>query len=317
MSVFWEPLMQEETTEKQGITTDQPPHLGLVCITISDEVRYRTITRKRLLQFDLEEQQVLLRNLYAENIERLGRAINFCICHQIYLYRITSDLFPFADSALGADLLVETSEELARLGRQATRAGIRMVMHPDQYVVLSSDSPTVVENSITILAHHAQVLDLLEQPRTPWALIELHGGKGDRSEQLVNVIGRLPHPIRTRLGLENDESAYSAAEILAVCQAAGVPMVFDAHHHVCKERLESYEHPNIREMVLAARSTWLRPEWQLVHISNGREHFSDRRHSDLIQVMPTAYADVPWIEVEAKHKEDAIALLRRQWSPVS
>ena len=28
------------------------PRLGLVCITHSDEVRYRTVTRKRLLQFE-------------------------------------------------------------------------------------------------------------------------------------------------------------------------------------------------------------------------------------------------------------------------
>jgi UV DNA damage endonuclease len=114
-----------------------------------------------------------------------------------------------------------------------------MVMHPDQFVVLSSDSPAVVENSIRTLAHHAQVLDLLEQPRSPWSLIEIHGGKGDRSQRLVEVIQGLPTPIRARLALENDEVAYSAADILAVCRETGIPMVFDAHHHICKEGLES------------------------------------------------------------------------------
>jgi UV DNA damage endonuclease len=55
------------------------------------------------------------------------------------------------------------------------------------------------------------------------------------------------------------------------------------------------------------------PEWQLVHISNGRTAFNDRHHSDLITAMPSAYARAPWIEVEAKHKELAIENLRDWW----
>jgi UV DNA damage endonuclease len=299
----------------EAVTTlnGRHPHLGLVCITASDEVRYRTITRTRLFQFEEAEQQDRLRDLYAANVARLEAAVDFCIRHQIHLYRITSDLFPFADAPVGEPLLAEAAPELARLGQKATNAGIRLVMHPDQFVVISSETPRVVENSIGILAHHARVLDLLGQPRSPWALLEIHGGKSKRADALIETIRGLPDPIRSRLALENDESAYSAAEILAVCKAAGVPMVFDAHHHIVKEKLESYEHPSVAEMVLAARETWPDPEWQLVHISNGREHFQDRRHNDLIHVMPGSYGTVPWIEVEAKQKEIAIAKLREEW----
>jgi UV DNA damage endonuclease len=289
------------------------PRLGLVCITASDEVRYRTITRTRLLQFEEAEQQDRLRDLYNANVARLEAALDFCLRQQIHLYRITSDLFPFADAAIGEPLLAEFAPELARLGQKAIDATIRMVMHPDQFVVISSESARVVENSIGILAHHARVLDLLEQPRSPWALVEIHGGKSKRADALIEMIRDLPDAIRSRLALENDESAYSAAEILAICKAAGVPMVFDAHHHIVKEKLDSYEHPSVEEMVLAARETWPDPAWQLVHISNGREHFQDRRHSDLIEIMPESYRTVPWIEVEAKQKEIAIAKLREEW----
>jgi UV DNA damage endonuclease len=289
------------------------PHLGLVCVTASDEVRYRTITRTRLRQLDEAEQQDRLRDLYAANVSRLEAALDFCIRHQIRLYRITSDLFPFADAAIGEPLLAEFTAELARLGQKATNAEIRLVMHPDQFVVLNSESPHVVENSITVLTHHARVLDLLEQPRSPWALVEIHGGKSKRADALIETIRALPDPIRSRLALENDESAYAAAEILAICKAAGVPMVFDAHHHIVKEKLDSYDHPSVAEMVLAARESWPDPEWHLVHISNGREHFQDRRHSDLIAIMPESYRSVPWIEVEAKQKEIAIAHLREEW----
>jgi UV DNA damage endonuclease len=66
----------------------------------------------------------------------------------------------------------------------------------------------------------------------------------------------------------------------------------------------------VAEMLAKARETWPNPEHQLVHISNGREGFNDRQHSDLISTMPAAYARAPWIEIEAKNKEEAIAGLR-------
>ena len=289
------------------------PQLGLVCITTTDAVRYRALTRKRLLQFDTLEQKRILRELYAANLVRLNNALDFCSERGLKLYRLTSGLFPFADDAAGADVLEEFQDEARRTGERATALGIRLVIHPDQFVVLSSDSEGVVANSIKILETHAHVFDLLAQPRSAWAVMEIHGGKGDRTERLIEVIRALPDAIRTRLALENDEYAYSAEQILDVCRRAKVPMVFDAHHHVCREKLTSYEDESVANFLAAARETWPVPEWQLVHISNGRTAFNDRHHSDLITDMPSAYARAPWIEVEAKHKELAIEKLRTEW----
>ncbi|HEY9666753.1 MAG TPA: UV damage endonuclease UvsE, partial [Coleofasciculaceae cyanobacterium] len=64
------------------------PQLGLVCITASKAVRYRTVTRKRLLQFSESEQEEMLRNLYQENLQRLSQAIDFCLANDIKLYRL-------------------------------------------------------------------------------------------------------------------------------------------------------------------------------------------------------------------------------------
>ncbi len=293
---------------------DQLPQLGLVCITVSDQVRYRTITRKRLLQYAEPEQVERLRTLYAANIARFNGALDFCIKHRIRLYRFPTNIFPFADTPLGAEVLSTFSTALLQAGQRAINVGIRIVVHPDQFIVLSSESPQVVANSILMLETQGWYMDLLGQPRSPWALIEIHGGKGGRGAALASVIAELPDAVRLRLGLENDEYAYSAQAILQVCQAAGVPMIFDAHHHICKEKLDSYEAASIAEMIEAARHTWPDPSWQVVHLSNGREHFGDRSHSDLITALPTAYARLPWIEVEAKHKEVAIHQLRANWT---
>lgn len=141
----------------------------------------------------------------------------------------------------------------------------------------------------------------------------IHGGKGDRSEKLIETIKSLPPEIRARLAFENDENAYSAADILKVCLATGQPMVFDSHHHICHEQLDSYDDTSVTEMLEAARTTWPHPEWQLVHLSNGKESFNDRRHSDLITTVPTSYNKPIWVEVEAKGKEQAIRQLRELW----
>ena len=289
------------------------PELGLVCITASDAVRYRTITRKRLLQLEAAAQQQALRTLYAENLRRLAVAIYFCQAQQIRLYRLHSATFPFADETVGESILTEFTEGLRQIGDRAFTLGIRLVLHPDQFVVFNSDRTEVIENSIKILKTHARLFDLLGLPPSPWALMNIHGGKGDRAQRLIQVIRSLPDNVRCRLTLENDEYTYSATEIATICQAAQVAMVFDAHHHVIHEQLDTYEDPSVAAMITAARATWSRPEWQLVHISNGSHSFRDPRHSDVITVMPSAYRTVPWIEVEAKQKEVAIEKLKQEW----
>lgn len=290
-----------------------PPQLGLVCITSSKDVRYRMVTRKRLLEQSDEGQRRILEDIYRDNIQTFDKAMAYCLAEGIRLYRIPSSIFPFADEDIGRAVLAPFAATLGRSGRRATEHGIRLVMHPDQFVVLSSDSEGVVANSIKILQMHADIMDLLEQPRSPWALLEVHGGKGQRADALVQRIATLPDGIRCRLGLENDEYAYGADEIHDICMRSGVPMVFDAHHHIVHAKLSSYDDPSVGAMLLKARATWANPAHQLVHISNGRESFNDRQHSDLISVMPSSYLAAPYIEIEAKLKEEAIRGLRG-WS---
>jgi UV DNA damage endonuclease len=303
-------LRNEDGTTRSPI---KKPELGLVCITASDKVRFRTITRKRLLQLTLAEQEVALRALYAENLKRLSVAIAFCASENIRLYRMNSALLPFADDSLGQAILQEFAGLMQQIGRNAAELEVRLVLHPEQFVVLNSDRPEVIQNSIKVLETHAEIFDLLELPRSPWALMNIHGGKGDRAERLISVICDLSESVRSRLTLENDEYTYSAADIFAICQAAKVPMVFDAHHHAIHERLETYDDLSVAKMLEVAKLTWQNPDWQVVHISNGRSFFTDPQHSDYITAMPIAYWDAPWIEVEAKRKEEAIAKLRQEW----
>lgn len=291
---------------------DPPPRLGLVCITASEDVRFKSITRTRLRSMSVRDRRSELDRLYRHNLDRFRGAVDLCVSRGFPLYRIPSGLFPFADTPLGAERLKRLRPHVETEGRRATRLGIRVVAHPDQYVVLNSDDPGVIANSLSVLELHGRVMDDLHQPRSAWAAIQIHGGKSNRADPLVRTIAGLEPKVRERLALENDERAYGAQAILEICRRARCPMVFDVHHHLVHERLPSYDHPSLAAMLAAARSTWPDPGWQLTHLSNGANGLHDPRHSDYILVVPPCLLAAPWIEVEAKQKEDAIERLR--WS---
>ena len=283
---------------------------GLVCVTFCDLCRFRTITRTRYLQLLNADRTRALREIYWDNLHRLHRTLTFCARSDIRLYRMSSALFPMSDETIGRDILRSMSANLSSIGRRAERLNIRIVVHPDQFVVLSSENPKVVRTSIRILEKHALAMDLMGLPQSAWSAMTIHGGKAGRAEALIEQIKLLPVNIRSRLVLENDEYAYSASEILDICRRAKVPMVLDNHHHIIRERLASHEDWSVAKFVRAARATWPNPACQMVHLSNGLNGLHDRNHSEFIDVLPSAYRKVQWIEVEATGKECAIARLR-------
>lgn len=282
-------------------------------MTTDEAVRFRTVTRARFLAMSPGSQEACLRDLYADNLQRLFKALVYCQHNHIRLYRMLCGVFPLNDEPVGDQVLNSFSNAARHFGLRAEAAGVRVLMHPDQFVVLNSEKPEVVRQSVRIVARHARVFDLLGLPESTWSTLILHGGKAGRSRELVNEITALPSNVRSRLALENDEHAYSAQAIMEICEQAKVPMVFDPHHHVVKEKLETYAHPSIADYVRLARGTWPNPDWQLAHVSNGAAFFRDSRHSELITDFPPALFAVPWVEVEAKAKQDAIFDLRRRW----
>ena len=291
------------------------PNFGLVCITFDDTIRYRTMTKTHYLKFDEIERRKRLGELYCYNLRKLFQALEYCFANDIRLYRMTANLFPLSDweDGIGRHVLTEMMPLMTGFAARAEALKVRVIVHPEQYVVLSSESASVRENSMNVLAQQAFIFDALGLPRSSWSAINIHGGKGGRGNELTEVVRDLPEAIKSRLTFENDEYAYSASEILEVCERADIPMVFDAHHHLIHEGLESLHHPNVAEFTSFARQTWQPQEWQIVHLSNGRETPKDQKHSDTIHTIPESYLDVSWIEIEAKAKEVAISNLKNLW----
>ena len=292
---------------------DDRPHLGMVCLSSDERCKFRALTRALYLKTPPHERRLKLLELYWDNVQRLHFTLGYCHRRQIELYRATSALFPMSDEPLGKSTLESIPATLASIGRRVEKLGIRMVLHPDQFVVLNSESRKTAATSAKILKKHALWFDLFGLSDTPWNLMNIHGGKAGRSEQLVRAVARLPDNVKKRLTFENDEFSYSSAQILDICRQTGCPFVFDCHHHVIHDKLDSYDHPSVAYYTEAARETWPDPDWQLCHVSNGDAAFRDRYHSEFITRMPRAFRSVPWLEVEARGKERAILGLRQNW----
>lgn len=273
------------------------PNLGLVCITSTDEVRFKTVTKKQYLTLSHTQRFEKLNAIYFYNICMIGDALRFCKNNGINLYRLSSGLFPMNDweDGIGQEVLHSYSAALYAKGKQAKEYGIRIVMHPDQFVVLSSTKPETVRMSIDMLKHHAEVLDMMGLPQSTWALMNIHGGRKQRIPELVSVVNDLPNNIKNRLTFENDESSYGVGDLYNVHAETGVPILYDAHHSVVMNKLDSFNHHLVRMELEMAANTWEDKTWQVVHISNGAAGFNDRSHSDYINNMPHCYRDIPFI----------------------
>lgn len=166
--------------------------------------------------------------------------------HAITMYRMSSDLAPYVthpDMPQFHAQIADCDAELKALGKTAREQGLRLSMHPSQYIVLNSPDPALVEKSVRDLAAAADILDRMEMGPEAVLIIHVGGTYGDPAsgcERWTHTYKNLlPEPVLRRLVLENDDIRYSAADVLSIHDDTGVPLVFDNLHFVCNnpERL--------------------------------------------------------------------------------
>ena len=258
-----------------------------------------------------------IKQCYLANLRSLRWALPKILQLGIKFFRISSSLFPLYDQVNPETYLnTEVTEQLQEIGSYVLRFGMRVNTHPGQFVVLSSESPRVVANSVRELNFHAWVFDQMGLPATPYYNINVHGGKSGRPQGLLKGIAMLQPSARKRLTLENDEFCYSVAELLPICLESGTPMVFDSHHHTLNPDGLKDE-----DALKKAMATWAGEIKPTTHLSNtppdkrGSSNVRDRRiHSEMIDYVPVsqleAYrAGLIDMEVEAKAKNLAIDVL--------
>ena len=171
------------------------------------------------------------------SIDYLHPILDYLDEMDIRMYRISSDFVPYSthpDMPRFHAQVRECARELAELGRRAREFGIRLSLHPSQYVLLSAQDPAINAKGIADVDAQAELLDAMEQGPEAVVVLHLGGAYGDKDSAIARFVGnfaRLSESARRRLVIENDETVYSMADCLRAHEATGVPLVFDHQHH--------------------------------------------------------------------------------------
>ncbi|WP_049972823.1 UV DNA damage repair endonuclease UvsE [Haladaptatus cibarius] len=257
--------------------------------------------------------------LAEQNCRDLKRIIEWNIDHDIYYYRISSDLLPwFSQYDLGELPNATTVRSLlAEVGDHALEQDLRLTFHPDHFVKLASDDDAVVKRSITDLENHGTILDTMGLPRTPYNAINIHigahyGDKERTSKRFCDHFRQLSPAVRKRLTVENDdtESLWSIPELVdAVYDCIEIPITYDDLHHQFTSRGLTR-----REALTRATDTW--ETTPIIHYSESRRlHEADpsirpQNHSDYVIGPIRTFGTGADVMIEAKQKE--LAVLRYQ-----
>jgi UV DNA damage endonuclease len=290
--------------------------LGLCCIFRDEPIKFANTTATAIGRMDRQEALAKVTRLCASNAEALLASLRFCANHGIGCFRINSQILPLkthpqhgydlADLP-GADDIIHRFKES---GRFAKENNLRTCFHPDQFVVLNSQRPGVVAASIREIEYQAEVAEWVGAD-----VINIHGGGafGDKEKALADFarnLDRLSPRARRRLTVENDDRIYTPADLLPLCRAEGIPLVYDVHHHRCNQ--DGLSEEDATDQALA---TWDREP--LFHISSPIEGWKGpkpERHHDFIDVkdFPRCWRELNGtVEVEAKAKELAVLKLKK------
>ncbi|MCM2466208.1 UV DNA damage repair endonuclease UvsE [Methanoculleus oceani] len=170
-----------------------------------------------------------------ENLRCLEEILRYNLKESILFFRIGSGLVPFASHPVCTAPWEETfAEPFREIGRFAHEHGMRVSMHPDQFVVINAKDPGIVEKSVAELRYHAAVLDAMHLDGSAKVQIHVGGVYGDKKasmERFASVYSRLDEGILRRLVVENDDSRYTLADCLRIHEETGIPVLFDVFHH--------------------------------------------------------------------------------------
>lgn len=288
--------------------------LGLCCIFRNEPIKFRTTTAAAIGRLNRVEGLAKLADIALANADALMAALRYCAGTGIGCFRINSQILPLKTHPLlgyrTGDLL--NSDDIVRrfkvCRRFARKHDVRLCFHPDQFIVLNSQRPEVVDSSLAEIEYQAEVADLVGAD-----VINIHGGGvfGDKRQALrefTRNVNRLSRRARRLLTVENDDRLFTPADLLPVCRETGIPLVYDVHHHRCNP--DGLSEKRATEQALA---TWNREP--LFHLSSPLEGWSGRypqRHHDYIDVadFPRAWRKLDvTVEVEAKAKELAVLKL--------
>lgn len=305
--------------------------IGLCCQNITLRYSKPSIFASRSIKLKtiVDKGLIAAKQVALDNLDSLKEMIKWNYEHGILVFRMGSDLFPHASNSTLIDLFGQdgkeymklkfAKEKLKSIGQLAKKYGMRLTMHPGQYVQIASPTDKVYENSLLELKYHARILNKMGLPKD--SVMVIHGGGvfGDKEETVKLMVQRildLPEKIKKRLVLENDEKCYDVDDLLPVCQKTDVPFVYDYFHHECYKKLHTEKkYKDIETFIPQIVQTWfkrgMRPKVHLSEQGPGKTG----AHSVFIEKIPEILIQMAPVDImlEAKGKEMAVSRIYHRY----
>ncbi len=294
--------------------------LGYVAISLTlDEIdHYQTITWTRLQNLEKSEQEEKLSKIIHHNLDFLEKILKYNIQNEVFFYRLSHNMIPLATyPGYSYDFITPYKQKWKKIGTVIKKNHLRVDIHPNQFCVLNSTNPVVVEQTIEELKVCNQIYKSLGIP----GKVILHVGssipnKEEAMKRFKTAFDLLDEEIKSMILLENDDKVYTAKDVLKLCEELKIPMVLDYHHYLCNHGTEKIEKllPQIFE-------TWkgekLPPK---VHFSSPKSRKERRSHSTYISYQGflkflkviSPYGNEVDVMLECKGKDEALFRLVRQ-----
>lgn len=214
--------------------------------------------------------------------------------NELRMLRITSDMISFYTHENYRDFWKSNAIQsllerwFAPLGETARQHDVRLSFHPDQFVVLASDRPEVVNKSIEEFEYHADMARWMGYGKQFQDIkINVHISGRAGPEGIRQAYKRLSPEARNSLTIENEEMTHDLHTVLEIADLC--PIVLDIHHHWvnCGEYIEPTD-----ERVQRVIDSWrgVRPT---MHYSISREDLltshSKSQRPDLTSLMENKF----------------------------
>jgi len=280
----------------------------------------RTATVSVLDKLDDTKNKInKLKHIAKENIQNTLRILKYNKAKNIYVYRMSSKIFPLATypGLEYTNYIEELKPELIELGNFIKENKMRVSSHLDHFVLLNSISNKVYEDSVKDLIYHLGMFEAMGLDKNYKFVLHVGGmykNKEDSIKKFYERVEKLDDRLKERIILENDDKSFNSIDVLEICNKLKIPMVLDVHHHNCNR-----SDIELNELLNKAFDTWnneiLNPK---IHYSSPKDSKNFRSHADYINVdafnsfLETASSvnrDFD-IMLEAKQKDNALFELR-------
>ncbi|MGA4722258.1 UV DNA damage repair endonuclease UvsE [Fictibacillus nanhaiensis] len=282
----------------------------------------KTMTYKQFSQLQNREAGLRkLERISLANITNTLRVLKHAVANDVRFYRMTSRIIPLANHSelLDWDYISPLHDALHEMGQYAKQHNMRLDFHPDHFVLINSPKKEILKNSLKTLQLHYKLLKNMGIDTEHRCVMHVGGNYKETDvalERFVQNWGSVPLSIQRMIMLENDDTSFTMADALYLCEKLQIPLVFDYHHHLAYHHDENW----IQHWPRVVESWKTSPLPLKMHISSPKSEKQFRNHADYVDVnmffdfLKEVKGSVEEIDcmIESKKKDLALFQLMRE-----